>query len=148
MSFDHRAGFGLLFLAGGMMGLMSGCEQLIKHLALLRRAVRQQATITKVRKDVQPVADSDSGAELEYYYPTVKFQAGSKTIEIELSKGTLDKKLYRRGQPLTVFFDPLNSKNVAARRRDWLGGMILTLMSMAFVAIGAGLLWIWNADQK
>ncbi len=137
MPLDHRNGFGYFFLAGGLLGLAGGLEQIFRQVALWRRAVRVEAEVISVRAETWI---EDNGAQKTVHLPTVSFTALGARVRAEVVQGRSDPRAFRRGRRLVVYYDPRNPRSVALRRLDWPGGIAATLLASLSTAIGLALL--------
>ncbi|MBP3960687.1 hypothetical protein J8F10_36140 [Gemmata sp. G18] len=63
---DHRLGFGLLFLCGGLLAVVGGLDKRRQKRALLRRAVRVSARVVSVRTES---TNEDGG--VDFHYPGI-----------------------------------------------------------------------------
>jgi hypothetical protein len=138
---DHRAGFGVFFLGGGLLGIVSGFELVLRKRRLVRRALPVRVRVVEVRV-------SGGGDDPETYTAVVEYTVAGETLRSKLEPPTTDGKRYRRRKSLDAYYDPLAPWRVAARPRDWPGGMAGVILGAVSALIGAGLLWAWSADGR
>ena len=137
---DHRLGFGLFFLAGGVLGVLGGAGRRRQKQALIRRAVRVNARVVSVKTE----STNDDGGGVDVHYPTLEFVAAGKTICARLWSAASAARTSRRGKRSRRNHDP----SFAHARCPCPAGLarrgLRSVLGLVFALIGAGLLWNWS----
>jgi hypothetical protein len=138
---DHRTGFGLLFLGGGLMGVAGGWELVRKKRRVLKR-------IRPIKVRIVEVERSPGGDDPDSYTAVVEYTVDGDKLRTKLEPSTLDAKKYRRGKSLDAYYDPENRTDIALRPRDFPGGLTGVVLGVIFTLIGGGLLYAASVDPR
>ncbi|WP_439624558.1 DUF3592 domain-containing protein [Gemmata sp.] len=139
---DHRLGFGLFFLSGGLLAIAGGAERRRQKRALVRRAVRVTARVVSVRTE----STNDAGG-VDFHYPTLEFRVAGKVARADAVVGRLDGGEVSSGKEVTAYYDPLDPGRVVLAPGDWPGGGCATILGLAVAGTGGALLWAWLAGR-
>jgi hypothetical protein len=129
---DAPQGFGLFFMIGGGLFLLSSAEATARRLALLRRAVRAEGRVVRLRRD-----SSTDDTNSVTVTPTVRYKtADGGAHELELAP-TSDPDRWKVGDVVAVLYQEGNPTNVVAAHRRWRDVVNMTAMGLLCFGVGA-----------
>ena len=139
---DHRLGFGLFFLCGGLLAVVGGLDKRRQKRALLRRAVRVSARVVSVRTE-----STNENGGVDFHYPMLEFRVAGKSVQAEAIVGRVRGDEVRSGREVLVYYDPLDPSRAVLAPGDWPGSGCAMILGIVIATIGGVILWA-SQNQK
>jgi hypothetical protein len=128
---DAPQGFGLFFMFGGGLCLLSAGEAIARRWTLLSRAVRAEGRVVHLERD------DSTDSDIVTVTPTVRYKtADGVACELKLHP-TSDPDRWKVGDAVSVLYAKGDPTNAVAAHRRWRDVVNLTVMGLLCFGIGA-----------